>query len=149
MTPLLDVNLLLALAWPNHVHHALAHRWFRLIHVDGWATCPLTQSGFVRVSSNRLVLPKPATPRDAVLLLRELIELPGHAFWTDDVSIARSNAFPLDHLTGHRQVTDAHLLALATRHGGRLATLDRNIRALVPKDVEPDKVLLLVQEPAE
>lgn len=146
MIPLLDVNLLVALAWPSHVHHGVAHRWFRRIHEDGWATCPLTESGFVRVSCNRLVLPEPASPRDAVLLLRQLIELPGHAFWSDDVSIARSQAFALDHLTGHRQVTDAHLLTLAAQHGGRLATLDRGIEALVPKGVEPHDVLLLVQD---
>ncbi|MGH9380333.1 MAG: TA system VapC family ribonuclease toxin [Thermoanaerobaculia bacterium] len=146
MIPLLDVNLFVALAWPSHVHHALAHRWFRRNHEDGWATCPLTQSGFVRVSCNRLVLPQPASPRDAVLLLRELIELPGHVFWSDDVSIARSQACALDYLTGHRQVTDAHLLALATLRGGRLATLDRRIEALVPEGVEPSEVLLLVQE---
>jgi len=143
---LLDVNLFVALAWPSHVHHGLAHRWFRRAHEDGWATCPLTQSGFVRVSCNRLVLPEPATPRDAVLLLRELVELPGHVFWSDDVSIARSDAFALGRLTGHRQITDAHLLALATQRGGRLATLDRKIGTLLPDGVEPRNVLLLVQE---
>lgn len=148
MTPLLDVNLLIALAWPSHVHHGLAHRWFRRIQGEGWATCPLTQSGFVRVSSNRLVLPEAASPRDAVLLLRELVALPGHVFWSDDVSIADSDAFSLDRLAGHRQVTDAHLLTLARRRGGRLATLDRKIATLLPADVDPRDAVVLVQDAA-
>lgn len=149
MISLLDVNLLVALAWPNHVHHQAAHRWFREVHEGGWATCPLTQSGFVRVSSNRFVLPEAATPRDAVLLLRELIKRPGHAFWDDDVSIAGTDAFALDRLFEHRQVTDAHLLALATRQGGRLATLDGRIKALVPDGVEPEEVLLPILDVSE
>ena len=145
MTPLLDVNLLLALAWPNHVHHELAHQWFRSVHTSGWATCPLTQSGFVRVSCNRMVLPEAATPSDAVQLLRELVQLPGHVFWSDEISIAASDVFPLEHLIGHRQVTDAHLLALAISHEGRLATLDRKIQALIPKRSGVEDVLLVVQ----
>jgi toxin-antitoxin system PIN domain toxin len=143
--PLLDVNLLVALAWPSHVHHSLAHRWFRRVHQDGWATCPLTQSGFVRVSSNRRILPEPASVRDAILLLRELVDLPGHVFWSDDTSIARSPGVPLDHLVGHRQITDAHLLCLATARGGRLATLDRKLQELVPDGVDPDEILQVVR----
>lgn len=148
MTSLLDVNLLVALAWPSHVHHELAHRWFRRARDDGWATCPLTQSGFVRVSCNRLVLPEPTTPRDAILLLRELVEVPGHVFWSDDVSIADSEAFSLDRLAGHRQVTDAHLLTLAQRCGGRLATLDRKIATLLPPGIDPGDTVVLVQDAA-
>lgn len=146
MTSLLDINLLMALASPSHVHHELAHRWFGGLGPEGWATCPITQSGFVRVSSNRHILPEPATPRDAVLLLREWIGQPGHVFWSDDVSIAQSDEFVLDRLVGHRQVTDAHLLALARRRGGRLATLDRSIASLVPDGVAPQDVLVMVQE---
>ena len=147
MIPLLDVNVLVALAWPSHVHHELAHRWFQDAHTDGWATCPLTQSGFVRVSSNRLVLPEPVSPRDAVLLLRELVALPGHTFWTDDVSITESDTFHLDRLTTHRQITDAHLLALASRRGGRLATLDRRVATLLPPAGAQDGPVLLIQDP--
>jgi uncharacterized protein len=146
VTPLLDVNLLVALTWPNHVHHAVAHRWFQRIHKTGWATCPLTQTGFVRVSSNRQALPDAVTPRNAVLLLRELVALPGHVFWQDDISIARSEAFALNRLAGHRQITDAHLLALAMRHGGRLATLDRHLLGLVPDRVRARDAVVLVQE---
>lgn len=146
MIPLLDVNLLVALAWPNHVHHRLAHTWFRAVHADGWATCPITQSGFVRVSSNRAVVSDAVTPLDAILLLREMIDQPGHVFWSDEVSIARSDTFAAERIAGHRQVTDAHLLALAAQHGGRLATLDRRIAGLVPNGTDPEDALILVQD---
>ncbi|MCY3809050.1 MAG: PIN domain-containing protein [Gemmatimonadetes bacterium] len=130
MTKLLDVNVLVALAWPNHVHHVLAHRWFRAHRRDGWATCPLTESGFVRVSSNRRVIPGASTPAEAIALLRRMRQLEGHVFWADDVSPADSAAAPFARVAGYRQVTDAHLLALALRRGGALATLDRGLAEL-------------------
>lgn len=80
MIALLDVNLLVALAWPKHVHHVPALRWFRAHRDDGWATCPLTQTGFVRVSSNRSALPDAKSPQEALQLLRRIVALPGHVF---------------------------------------------------------------------
>jgi toxin-antitoxin system PIN domain toxin len=138
MVALLDVNVLVALAWPNHVHHTLAQRWFARRGRAGWATCPLTQSGFVRVSSNPRVLPTAVMPEEAVLALRRIIEVPGHVFWADDVSLATSEHVALDRLLSYRQVTDAHLLALALRRGGRLATLDRRIASLVPAGLKKE-----------
>lgn len=130
MTRLLDVNVLVALAWPNHIHHARALSWFRAVRDEGWATCPVTESGFVRVSSNARAIPEARTPREAIMLLRRMRELPGHAFWSDDVSAAREGPSPFDHVVGHRQVTDAHLLSLALQRGGRLATFDQAITSL-------------------
>lgn len=144
MTSLLDVNTLLALAWPNHVHHRPAQRWFRDHHAHGWATCPLTESGFVRVSSSPQATAEAKSPAEAVLLLRRLVALEGHAFWADDVSLAREEHLPLERLIGYRQVTDAHLLTLAIHHGGRLVTFDRAIRTLVPAASDPDDVLLVL-----
>ena len=122
----------MALAWPNHVHHARALTWFRAVRDEGWATCPVTESGFVRVSSNARAIPDARTPREAILLLRRLRELSAHAFWPDDVSAAGEGPSPFDRLVGHRQVTDAHLLSLALQRGGRLATFDKEIASLVP-----------------
>jgi uncharacterized protein len=68
---LLDVNVLVALAWPNHIHHRAAHRWYAAHRAQGWATCPPTQAGFVRVSSNAKALPGAKSPRDAFELLRD------------------------------------------------------------------------------
>lgn len=140
-TPLLDVNVLVALAWPNHVHHMRAHAWFGTL--AGWATCPLTQSGFVRVSSNRKAIPDARRPGDAVALLSEMVARPGHAFWRDEVAIAGGGPW-FDRVITYRQVTDAHLLALAVSHGGRLATFDRGLQELVPRDVEPGSAVLLI-----
>lgn len=128
------MNVLVALAWPNHVHHGLAHGWFRAHRQDGWATCPLTESGFVRVSSNRRAIPGAATPAEAIALLRRLRRLDGHVFWADDVSPADPAATPFARVVGYRQITDAHLLALALRRGGVLATLDRGLAELAGPD---------------
>ena len=87
MIRLLDVNVLVALAWPNHVHHGRALAWFRGIRDEGWATCPATESGFVRVSSNFRVIPDARTPAEAISLLREMKSIPGHTFWPDDMSV--------------------------------------------------------------
>jgi toxin-antitoxin system PIN domain toxin len=78
MICLLDVNLLVALAWPNHVHHAAALGWFRRNQATGWATCPLTQSGFVRVSSNSAMVSDARSPQEAIQLLRRIVALPHH-----------------------------------------------------------------------
>jgi len=129
---LLDINVLIALAWPNHVHHRAALLWFDRNRKSGWATCPLTQSGFVRVSSNAHILSEARTPREALALLRRIVGLPDHVFWQDDISFAASDFIDEKKLLGHRQITDAHLLAVALRHGGRIATLDRGITNLVP-----------------
>ena len=141
---LLDVNALVALAWPNHIHHAAVMRWFAEQHPDGWATCPLTESGFVRVSSNPLATAEAKTPAEALSLLREMVALPGHHFWLDDVSLAHSDLIDAGMLHGYRQVTDAHLLALTLRRGGRLVTFDRGVRHLIPAASADDDVVVLL-----
>lgn len=146
MTYLLDVNLLVALAWPTHVHHGAALAWFRRSQASGWATCPLTQSSFVRVSSNSSVVSDAKSPQEAIHLLRRIVALPHHVFWHDDVSVASSEFLDEVPLVGYRQVTDAHLLALAESRGGMLATLDGKIRSLVPRGRDSDEVLCLVLE---
>ena len=130
MTPLLDVNMLVALAWPTHVHHAEAISWFSDHLPAPWATASVTQAGFVRVSSNRKVLVDARSPAEAAAVLRALTELDGHVLWTDDLDLVRAPGMMLDSLSGYRQVTDAHLLALAIRHDGRLVTFDRAVANL-------------------
>lgn len=129
-TSLLDVNVLVALCWPNHVHHAAAAEWFASAHAEGWATCPVTQSGFVRVSANRRVIPDARSTREARTVLRSLIGVPGHVFWTDDVALADAPELDDASLQGYRQVTDAHLLVLAARRGGQLVTFDGGLEEL-------------------
>ncbi len=127
-----DVNVMVALAWPNHVHHTPALAWFNAVGKKRFATCPVTQSGFVRVSSNRRAIAEARTPREACVLLRHIVKLPGHVFWTDDIDLSSTEHIAWERLGSHSQVTDAHLLALALHHGGRLATFDRELVNLAP-----------------
>jgi len=131
MVGLLDVNMLIALAWPSHVNHGKAQAWFSKNAVLGWATCPLTQCAFVRISSNPKIIPEAVTPKEALALLSEVVKHATHAFWADDIGILDDHV-PSGLLVGHRQVTDAYLLGLAIRHGGRLVTLDAGVSALLP-----------------
>jgi toxin-antitoxin system PIN domain toxin len=145
---LLDVNVLVAIAWPNHVHHAIARSWFLDHRSDGWATCPVTESGFVRISSNVKAIPAAVSPAAAIEMLVRLRRQPGHAFWPDDVSLTDQSDVPRQRLISHTQVTDAHLLALARRRGGRIATFDRGLVALSEPGRQQD-VLLLSQLPQQ
>ncbi|HVV51893.1 MAG TPA: TA system VapC family ribonuclease toxin [Polyangia bacterium] len=140
---LLDVNVLIAMAWPNHVHHEAVLTWLGGPGVVSFATCPVTQSGFIRVSSNGRAIPGARAPREAQALLRQITALPGHTFWSDDVDLTRDPRVAWDRVGGHAQVTDAHLLAVALRHGGRLATLDRGIADLVPVGTRSDAVIVI------
>jgi toxin-antitoxin system PIN domain toxin len=139
---LLDVNVLVALAWPNHVHHATALAWFDEVGRAGFATCSVTQSGFVRVSSNQRAIPDARSPREAREILRRIAALPGHVFWPDDIEIASNEHIAWERLGSHAQVTDAHLLALAIRRGGRLATFDRGLADLAPEGKAESVVML-------
>jgi uncharacterized protein len=131
---LLDVNALVALAWDSHVHHARMRTWFAEHSARGWATCPLTESGFIRVSSNPRVLPSPIGVDVARSVLQALRALDGHRFLVDDVSLTDGD---VPAMTGYRQVTDAHLLTLARRQGVRLLTFDAGAVAMAKgRDVE-------------
>jgi toxin-antitoxin system PIN domain toxin len=145
MVGLLDVNMLIALAWPSHVHHTLAHAWFSRHSADGWASCPLTQCGFIRISSNRKIIPEAVAPRHAVALLRRITKLPGHVFWPDDIMWS-DPCIPEDFLVGHRQVTDAYLLGLAIRNKGRLITLDKGLSSLLTSSSPNRKSLCIVSK---
>ena len=125
---LLDTNVLLALAWPNHLHHHGALAWFSRKGAAGFRTCPLTEGGFVRISSNPAFTPEAVAPSDAMALLERVTKLRGHGFWPDDLALREAVGGLA--LAGHRQVTDAYLIALASAHGGVLATLDRGAAAL-------------------
>jgi hypothetical protein len=131
---LLDVNALVALAWDSHIHHARIREWFTANASQGWASCPITESGFVRVSTNPKVLPSPIGVADARHVLATLRKIDGHRFLSDDVSLVDDD---VPTIVGHRQVTDAHLLTLARRRGVRLVTFDAAIVSLAQgRDVE-------------
>ncbi len=143
MIGLLDVNVLVAFAWPNHVHHRIATSWFLAHQYEGWATSPITESGFVRVSSNSKVIPNAVPPQVAIAMLDRFRSLDHHVFWPDDISISASPEVERAKIATHHQVTDAHLLALARARDGRLVTLDRKLTRLI---TPPNESSLLVIE---
>lgn len=134
---LLDTNLLIALLWTSHEQHERAVKWFARRRSKGWATCPLTQTGFVRIVANPAFSRDAVQPLEAAELLAINTAAEDHALWIDDTPFAEAVAFAGLRLVAHQQVTDAYLLGLALRRGGLLATLDRRIAALTePKSAE-------------
>ena len=146
---LLDVNVLLALLWPAHTHHESALRWFARHARQGWATCPITQAGFVRIVSNPGFSPDAPTVQHAIAVLRESQSHPGHQFWPDELELADAVQPFEGRLHGHQNLTDAYLLGLAAHRGGKLATFDRGLAALLPPGgAVRDQVELLRHDPS-
>lgn len=135
MTWLPDVNVLVALIWEAHVHHAAAQRWFAGLSEAPWGTATITQSGFVRVSANPRVLADAVSVREALGVLAELVAHPGHQLLRDVDGFVNNALVPLDRLVGPRQVTDAHLVAIARQHHAVIATFDRSMIVLDPDNV--------------
>ena len=129
--PLLDTNVLLALAWPNHQHHAAAHAWFAAHAKRGWATCAFTQLGFIRLSSNPAYSRDAVSPQDAAALLQQWTRHKAHKFWSSPA--ADSPAIYLCAL-GHQQVNDAWLVEVARKNKGKLVTLDTRLAAHAPEE---------------
>ena len=137
-TELPDVNVLAALHLVDHPHASLARAWFD--QADIIATTPITQAGLLRMLLNPTInaRPDPASARQAVAAL---LAAPSVTFWSDDTRNVADTPF-MYALTGHRQVTDLHLLALAASRGARLVTFDRRVEAaLRPKDRKHLRVL--------
>ena len=130
MRALLDVNLLLALHDPHHMHHELAVDWLDAHSAQGWATCPITQNGCLRILSQPSY-PKPRSINELLSALGDSFSSQNHQFWPDDISLLDARRFRRDRVQGHRQLTDLYLLALAVHHKGRLLTLDTRIATSV------------------
>lgn len=126
-TYLLDINLLLALTDPKHVHHETAHRWFAEKGRKAWATCPITENGFVRIASHPNYPNRPGDVPTVLSILGQLRAAPGHRFWTEDVSILQ--VLEPNAIITQAQITDAYLLGLAAHKRGKLATLDQRAPA--------------------
>ncbi|MGL5809346.1 MAG: TA system VapC family ribonuclease toxin [Nocardioides sp.] len=123
---LLDVNVLLALFDADHADHRRAWESLYPVIETGWASCPLTQNGFVRVISQPKY-PNAISPSRAIRLLGDACETRHHEFWPDDASLLDSKTIRADRVHGPRQVTDVYLLALAAARDGRLITFDDSI----------------------
>ena len=126
MRALLDVNVLVALFDADHVSHGSALEWLDKQGEGGWASCPVTQNGCIRVMS------QPGYPNTVAVSviterLRDAVRHRSHQFWADDISVLDPKVVDTSRVHGPRQLTDVYLLALAVAHKGRLVTLDTAI----------------------
>lgn len=129
--PLLDVNILLALLQDFHEFHDVTGRWFNSNRSGGWATCSITEAGFVRISA-RTFLASRTVPR-AMEAITSVCSAPEHQFWPLDFALSEIPVEIRERIHGPSQLTDTILLTLAIRRGGRLVTLDQGIRKLLPE----------------
>jgi hypothetical protein len=129
---LLDINVLIALAWDDHEHHVRAHVWFGRLASESFATCNVTQSGFVRLSLNPKVVHCQIGMADVFEKLKSFTQHPNHSFCEDG---ALQTELPQwQRVTGHTQVTDTNLLLIAHRHGRKFVTLDDGIESRLQGD---------------
>ena len=131
---LLDVNVLIALVDPVHVQHEQAHEWFSRVGKKGFATCPITENGLLRIVGHPKYPNSPGTPAIVLDSLVAIRALKGHTFWPDDISLADQRYLDASRLSSHAQITDSYLLALARAHEGRLASMDRKLVVNAVKD---------------
>ena len=139
---LLDINVLLALLDADHVDHGTAREWLAAEIRHGWASCALTQNGFVRVISQPRY-PSPVSPAKAVERLRRATATEHHEFWPCSISLLEARRIQPAHVHGPRQVTDVYLLALAVEHGGRFVTFDRSIPLSAAPGAGPEHLVVL------
>jgi uncharacterized protein len=112
------------------VHHTTAAKWFDSVADDGWATCPVTEFGFVRMCLNPAVVGRATDATSAISMLSALRTVGDHRFWPDACE-ASSISRVVKHIQGHRQVTDVQLALIAERNQGRIATLDGGMIARI------------------
>lgn len=128
MRALLDINFIIALVDADHVFHERAHAWWASNADRGWASCPLTENGVVRIMSHRGYSQRiHLAPSELIRLLASFVARSDHEFWPDDLSLRDKSRFAADRIHGSRQVTDIYLLGLATSHHARLVTFDESI----------------------
>jgi toxin-antitoxin system PIN domain toxin len=137
---LLDINVLVALVDPEHSYHDRAHEvWSDVTQHGGWASCPLTQNGMLRVLTNENYPGfSDYSKTDVFNSLGNLVRNSDHKFWPDEISILDRSRFDADAIFGPKQLTDIYLLGLAMYNEGRFVTFDRRIpvSALIDKTDE-------------
>ena len=128
MRALLDVNVIIALLDADHVFHGRAHSWWAAEGKQGWASCPLTENGVIRIMSNSTYSQQTRfKPGDLITRLRQFISGSNHEFWPDEISFCDGKSFMAEHLHSSRLLTDFYLLGLAVKNNGRLVTCDQRI----------------------
>jgi uncharacterized protein len=144
MRSLLDVNVLIALLDFDHTLHERARDWFDVNRAAGWASCPLSQNAFVRITSHpgysRAI---PYSVSDSIEQLSAFIMKTDHQFWADEISLLDSSIFVADRILGSNQLTDFYLLALAAKNGGRLVTFDTKIPISAVRIASPSNLFIV------
>lgn len=140
---LLDVNVLVALLDEAHIHHADAHDWLGRNRHLGWASCPITINGCIRIMSSPAYRDLRATAAEVAGRLREFCSSHDHHFWPDSVSLLDESLFQMPLVAGHQKITDTYLLGLAVRNHGRLATFDRSVPLNAVHGARPSHLAIL------
>lgn len=126
MRALLDVNILIALLDGSHIHHSMVTDWLEHNIQEGWASSPITQNGCIRILSQPSY-PNSFPAAQVAARLTEATQHTSHQFWGDSISLLQPGSIVWGKVLSSRHVTDAYLLSLAVRQGGRFVTLDRGI----------------------
>lgn len=142
MRALLDINVLIALLDAGHIQHNRTMNWLSGELEHGWASCPITQNGCIRILS------QPAYPGSLPAAavaerLQEATRHSAHEFWAYDISLLDENFITWQRITGHRQITDAYLLAIAVQHHGRFVTFDARLTCNLVKNASLENLLIL------
>jgi toxin-antitoxin system PIN domain toxin len=145
MRALLDVNVLIALLDGGHIHHGLAMAWLEKEIEHGWASCPITQNGCLRILSQPSYPNAVPVPQVAERLA-EATKHPAHAFWADDFSLLDEAVVDWNRIMGHRQITDIYLLGVALQHRGRFVTLDTRISYELVTGASKSNLVVLLAE---
>lgn len=135
---LLDISVIIALLDADHVFHRSAHAWWKAARKIGWASCPLTENGVVRIMTQpSYAEPDRYSATDVISLLNGFANDTDHLFWADDISLLDKSRFESKRILGPKQLADIYLLGLATSKGGQLITFDRRVTpAAVPGSSE-------------
>jgi hypothetical protein len=124
---LLDVNVLVALFHAGHIHHDVAHDWFTDNADAGWASCPVTEGGLLRILGNPARVGEHLPLPRLIELLNNFCDNSKHQFWPDALSLRDERIFNVEAVRGHQQLTDVYLLGLAVKRSARFVTLDRRV----------------------
>ena len=137
-----DLNVLIALTDSDHQHHQRARNWFASSGKENWGLCPLTEAGFIRVTTNPAMHAGTRSFEQAIAILQVLKGLPGHDYWAIDESWVTLTARFAARIFGHQQVTNAYLLGLVVRKNGVLVTFDRALKFLAGPDFARNLLVL-------
>jgi toxin-antitoxin system PIN domain toxin len=144
---LVDLNVLIALVDSGHQHYQRAQDWFISSGKDHVGLCPLTEAGFLRITTNPAYRPAPRTIEEAIAILQLLkghprFAHPRYGYWEIKESWVEVTAPFAARISGHQQVTDAYLLGLTIKAGGVLVTFDTSIQYMAGAEFSQNVLLL-------